>query len=1072
MKTSEYFLDELGRFVITQYNQRRPFASFLPGIAGKKGTPLWTFYVNRGQCIASFGVFSKDRPILEFHPAFRSYQLTQLHGFRTFVKVDDGEPARPVTFYEPFTLASSKHSNQLMIVGINELEIIERNEYLGLDTSVTYFTLPNEPVPALVRTVEIRNTCSCEKKLEILDGLATVLPTGINDYLIKHMGNTIKAWMDVFWLDNGVPLFKLRASTEDVARVYEIDDSNFYLTVLEGDLDSDSGVRLAFPVIVDPDLIFGVDTSYSSPEGLLERSVRKIVNTAQHPANKIPCAFTPVRCVLRPNGKLRFHTVVGYAKNEKVLERQLVKFLTERYFDKKLDEARAVATSMTELVETKTGNALFDRYVAQTFIDNILRGGFPEVFTEGRRVFYTFSRKHGDLERDYNYFIVPPEYYSSGNANYRDINQNRREDVFFNPKVGSYNIKCFVSLIQADGYNPLIINGVRYRCRPECSSELGRLTNEPEKLEAFLLENEFTPGALLSFIEDNGIALKVDWDEFLSQIIRLSDERVDAAHGEGFWTDHWVYNLDLIESYLSVYPERERELLFGEREYTYYDSTYVVLPRHRRYVLANGKVRQYRSVEEDPEKKVLINSRESKKHLLRTEHGRGDVFITTLAVKLVNLALVKFATLDPSGVGIEMEAGKPGWYDALNGLPGIFGSSVADAFELLRLLNFLTKSFGKHWTENLDIPIEVIELMGKLELAVRKRVEDPGDSDRADHAFWEAISTAREAYREKTKLGFDGRTVKMSAGEVCSVLLKFAEYLGDKLMSATHENGGLPPTYFYYEPVEFEIIGEDTGTVKVKKFERRKMPLFLEGIVKFFKAFADVETLRIVHNRTRNSELFDSKLKMYKLNAPLEGQSFEIGRAKAFTPGWLENESIWLHMEYKYLLELLRAGLYDEFFEDFRNALVPFLDPATYGRSVLENSSFIVSSAYPDSSLHGRGFVARLTGATAEFLSMWRTMMVGPSPFEVRDEQLVLKLSPVLPGWLFDEKGEISFRFLGRCVVTYHNPARLDTYRVDGPKEVRLQTEGLCIKIEGGLVPEPYSKMVRDGKAISIDAYF
>ena len=53
---------------------------------------------------------------------------------------------------------------------------------------------------------------------------------------------------------------------------------------------------------------------------------------------------------------------------------------------------------------------------------------------------------------------------------------------------------------------------------------------------------------------------------------------------------------------------------------------------------------------------------------------------------------------------------------------------------------------------------------------------------------------------------------------------------------------------------------------------------------------------------------------MYKVNASLASQSHEIGRARAFTPGWLENESIWLHMEYKYLLEVLKAGLYEEFF--------------------------------------------------------------------------------------------------------------------------------------------------------------
>jgi len=44
-------------------------------------------------------------------------------------------------------------------------------------------------------------------------------------------------------------------------------------------------------------------------------------------------------------------------------------------------------------------------------------------------------------------------------------------------------------------------------------------------------------------------------------------------------------------------------------------------------------------------------------------------------------------------MGIEMEAGKPGWYDALNGLPGLFGSSVGETAELIRLIELPHRVF-------------------------------------------------------------------------------------------------------------------------------------------------------------------------------------------------------------------------------------------------------------------------------------------------------------------------------------------------------------------------------------------
>ena len=105
--------DNKNRFVIENYNKQSCFASFLPGISGIHGTPLWNFYVNRGQAICSFGSENKDHSIMEFYPAHQSYQFTKTMGFRTFLKVDG-------TFYEPFVDDDMPHK---MYIGMNELEI-------------------------------------------------------------------------------------------------------------------------------------------------------------------------------------------------------------------------------------------------------------------------------------------------------------------------------------------------------------------------------------------------------------------------------------------------------------------------------------------------------------------------------------------------------------------------------------------------------------------------------------------------------------------------------------------------------------------------------------------------------------------------------------------------------------------------------------------------------------------------------------------------------------------------------------------------------------------------------------
>lgn len=1052
-----YYFDERNRFVIEDYNRSKPFASFLPGIAGKKGIPMWVFYVNRGQCVSSFGIQDKDHPIMEFESAVRAYQKVRTLGFRTFIKLPDEG-----VFHEPFA-RPAEGTVQRMHIGRNELEIEEVNEGLGITVNVLYYTIPGERFPALVRKVRIKNTSDGEKKLEVLDGMPIIVPYGVNDWVLKHMLTTLKAWIEVFNLEKGVPFFKLKSSTEDVPKVEELTEGTFYVSFAK------KNEKELLKPIVDPDVVFGTDSSLITPENFIESSLDEVVKKKQITTNKVPSAFSPVKAELKPGEELTLYSVIGYVPHIAILEEYAKKFTDEEYLERKYHEGNGIIDEIVEDIATSTSSKLFDEYAKQCYLDNVLRGGYPEVLKKGEKpfVYYLYLRKHGDQERDYNYFFLTPEYYSTGNGNYRDVNQNRRENVFFHPEIGSYDIKFFMNLIQADGYNPLSINGVRYHFKGDVGV-LGELVDKPEELLEALRE-PFTPGRLLMFMEEWRINLKVPEEEFFQRLLEHSEEEIDAVHGEGFWCDHWTYNLDLIESYLSIYPENKRRLLFEEHDYTYYDNAMVVLPRAKRYVLSNGKVRQYNSLIEDPEKKALIESRKEFKHVMRANHGRGEIYRTNLAVKLLNMALIKFATLDPGIVGIEMEAGKPGWYDALNGLPGLFGSSVGESVELIRLLDFLASSFEEFGEEELLLPVEVWEFFEE-EARLVKEYLNRTDNER-NHWLWKKLSDLRESYREKTKLGFSGEEVKVKAGKLVENLILFRDTLRSNVERTIKENGGIMPMYFYYEPIDWELDGD--GGVVIKRFEQRKMPLFLEGAVKQFKLEKNGERLRELYRRVKESELYDGKLGMYKLNAPLKDCTIEIGRARAFTPGWLENESIWLHMEYKYMLELIRNGLYDEFYSDFRNVIVAFLKPEVYGRSPLENSSFIVSSAYPDESIHGEGFVARLTGANAEFLSVWKHMFTGGRPFRVENGELVLELKPALPGWLFDEEGKVSFKFLGRIRVIYHNPGRKDTWKLDlgKAKTVLHLRDGSGVEIEGSAIRGEKARMVREGEVEAIDVY-
>ncbi len=1051
--------DPLGRYRLPNFQQARPFSSFLPGIAGTLGIPLWVFYVNRGQAIAGFGVESKDYPILEFQPASKAYRQTALLGFRTFIRWQRGGQSG---FYEPF---SGQNTRREMFTGMNEVEIRETNPELGLETSVLYFTVSNQPFAALARRVSFRNLGDTALELEVLDGLPAMIPYGTNDGALKNMARTVEAWMEVTQIETRIPFYKLRASSGDSAEVSAIEAGNFALAFAA------DGERL--PALADPVTVFGYDTAFASPEPFAARGLDSVLSAHQILEGRTPCAFFAAKLTINPAQTQTVNSLYGMVASFPLIEAQAAKLTSDSFFETSLAEARQLAQSLTEPIATKTASPLFDAYCRQTFLDNVMRGGWPLILG-GKHVYHVYSRKHGDMERDYNYFVLAPEYYSQGNGNYRDVNQNRRADVFFEPRVADFNIRTFASLIQSDGYNPLVVQGTTFSLSAEKRAAIlaehrrglkspatPAKSPESDSLEK-ILSAPFTPGKLLTAAIAAGLPQPV---EFLETVLAQSEQHLRAEFGEGYWVDHWTYNLDLVDSYLAVYPDKKVELLFDSEPLPFYESPEVILPRRERYVLSGGKPRQLNALRKDPEKVRLMAARSSNATWARTNNGRGERFCLSLFGKFSLLALLKFSTRDPFGMGIEMEAGRPGWYDALNGLPGLFGSSMPETYELLRLVDFLLESLAESPRET-ELPREAEILLAAIRAHAHS---DPLTA-------WNTLSDAREAYRAATRLGFDGETIRLNANDLTELLRGMKSSLEAGIRRAAALTEGIPPTYLACEPVEYDVLDETDSAgrplIAVKSFKPAPLPAFLEGPVRQMKVLARDEAAKL-HQAVRASELFDRKLGMYRVNASLDDQPHDIGRARAFSPGWLENGSIWLHMSYKYLLELLRAGLYEQFFAELPQNLVPFMDPAVYGRSPLENSSFLASSAHPDESLHGAGFVARLSGSTAEFLSMWQWMMSGPKPFLMKAEELQLALNPVLPGSWFNAEGKLSFRLLGKTDVTYHNPSRRDTFcGLAAEKTILRLANGETVEFPGGIIPAPYAQAVRAGQAVAIELHF
>jgi hypothetical protein len=1004
---NDYRLSEQGQFQIDQYDQKPAFASFLPGIGGPDGVPLWCLYVNRAQGISSFGVGNKDHAIVEFLPANWAYQLAGVQGFRTFCMIDG-------QYYEPFqndTASQMFPSRRTMWVEMDRLKLREENPSLGLRFEVCYFSPVNQPIGSLVRLLTITNTSSAARRLQCLDGLPLIIPAGFTDFGIKAMRRIHEAYASVRMAAPRVPFYAAKVMAHDEAEVEEVRKGNFYAAWL-----SDGDVLLPVEPYYDPDVIFGADQDLITPRLFIQN--RRIDRSCQVAENKLPCAMVPFDLTLAAGDSITLAAVCGMAPNEAMLAPFLSQFQTASVFERISQQSRRLIRLLTQPAFAVSSKPALDAYARQNFLDNILRGGIPQAMPSaaGQALIHLYARRHGDAERDYNFFDLPACPLSSGEGNYRDICQNQRHDVWFYPETADHEIRMFVSLLQADGYNPLSIKGYQWCLGKGMNAAALCPSAELEAQTAFvkIITHNFLPGQLLAWADHYRIKIddRLRWLQSVLRQCRTS--LVAAGHEGGYWIDHWTYIVDLMEAYRAIYPDHVQAMLTAAADIGWHREPACVTARSQKYLRRGNGPLQLQAV-------------------VSAEACSAELPPVTVFGKLCALLAVKAVSLDYEGRGIEMEAGRPGWNDAMNGLPGLFGSSTCETAEAIRLARWLLEALDT--CPDTEFPVEVAAL-------IKNVIEDlPKEYN------WNRSADIREDYRDRVRQNTTGQTDIIPGPALRQMLEGLIARFERGLTQSIDAKTGLVHTYFLHKAVDVRDRTGGSSTpnavhVEIQRFAADPLPLFLEGQVHWLRV-CDSQRAAQIFQAVRRSPLVDKPLGMYKLNECLERCSPEIGRARTFSRGWFENESIWLHMSAKYLLELLKQGLYQEFFEDAETMLVPFMNPAVYGRSILENSSFIASSDCPDPQARGRGFVARLSGTTSEFIHLWQLLTVGRRPFTMNDGQLTFRLEPVLPGEWFTEKAvetrwdettitipirAFACAMLGNILLVYHNPAGQNTF--------------------------------------------
>jgi uncharacterized protein YjaZ len=349
----------------------------------------------------------------------------------------------------------------------------------------------------------------------------------------------------------------------------------------------------------------------------------------------------------------------------------------------------------------------------------------------------TFSRRHGDPSRPWNYFNIKVKDQSGNNiydyeGNWRDIFQNWEALAYAYPEFIKPMISKFLNASTADGYNP-------YR------------------------------------IMKNGI----DWETI---------EPDDPWSYIGYWGDHQIIYLQkLLEHAERHFPGMLHEMLH-EESFVFARVPYEIKPFED--ILENP----YDTIDFNDDLNALITHRISE---LGTDgqylwDSTDKLVYVTLSEKLLITLLTKLYNFVPDG-GIWLNTQRPEWNDANNALVGN-GLSMVTLHYVRRFMVFVKDLFSKSTKEQLTVHQELTHLLSAVSeqfaRATQKDILNP--TERLEVVT--ALGKAGEAFRNAAYNGFKGEKTTMNSAKVVA-FIDMALILIDKTLRDSQRKDGLYHAY-------------------------------------------------------------------------------------------------------------------------------------------------------------------------------------------------------------------------------------------------------------------------------------
>jgi len=750
-------IDDEDYYKISNYDSMPPF--FMSIVSE---SDLWMFISSNGALTA--GRKDADHALFPYYTDDRIHDSQEITGSKTLIRIT---LENKTYLWEPF---SSKYKNiyhcqaniYKNLTG-NKLIFEEINHDLGVTFQYAWLNAENL---GFIKKSTLINHNSTEVKIEILDGIQNLLPSGIDRKFQLEYSTLVDGYKKNELLpETGIGIYRLSSVPTDRAEPSEsLTATTAWSTGLNREKILISSVQLekfrqGKPLMPETDVraergayfsaasfnltshrqwftIIDLNQTHSNVAQLsrylktaknIEKEIEQATEVSSE-ALQIKIAQADGRQltrdklnIFRHSANTMFNIMRGgiFAQGYLINKADFQLFLTTANHE----TAKKYHEHLENLPDTLTFPNLIESFASKN-------GDIARLCYEYLPL--SFSRRHGDPSRPWNQFSIDIKD-EQGNqklnyqGNWRDIFQNWEALAFSFPLYIESMITKFVNASTADGYNP-------YR----------------------VMRNGF------------------DWEVL---------DPNDSWSYIGYWGDHQIiYLLKLLELSRAYHSKKLQQLL-TKKIFTYANVPY--------------RIKCYDKILENPHDTVVFDSalnntiKEKEKSLgsdakLLTS-PKGKIYTVNLLEKLLIPALVKISNFVPEA-GIWMNTQRPEWNDANNALVGN-GASMVTLYYLRRYVSFMLSLLQE--IDESEISAEVYQLFSDISEALTASESQLAGkiSDSHRKEIVDRLSRAGDKHRQTIYTsGFSGNLKNIKSVQLTDFFKKVLRFIDHSIAANQRED--------------------------------------------------------------------------------------------------------------------------------------------------------------------------------------------------------------------------------------------------------------------------------------------